>query len=122
MTIRSVFLTLLLAGLTALVHAEGVRSGRPMQFVATAYALDGPTASGDLARPGIVAADTDVLPLGTKIRITQAGPHSGVYVVSDTGRKVQGRQVDIYMPDAASAKEFGRKEVRVIVLKWGERQ
>ena len=82
-------------------------------------ALDGVTKNGTLTRPGIVAADTSVLPLGTKIQVTNAGPHSGVYTVTDTGAKVRGRHIDIYLPSWARAKEFGRKIVHVRVLRWG---
>ena len=89
-------------------------------FKATAYAISGKTASGKRTRVGIVAADPRVLPLGTRIRISGAGAHSGEYVVSDTGRAIKGRDVDIYMENAAAAKKFGRKKVQVEVLTGGE--
>jgi 3D (Asp-Asp-Asp) domain-containing protein len=89
-------------------------------FLATAYATDGTTKSGEPTRPGTVAADTDVLPLGTKIRVTHAGAQSGIYTVTDTGSKVRGRHIDIFLPGWNRAKEFGRKIVQVTVLKWGD--
>ena len=88
-------------------------------FLATAYAAEGITKSGEPTRPGIVAADPNVLPIGTMIRVTNAGPHSGVYTVKDTGGKVKGRHIDIFLPGWTRAKQFGRKLVRVTVLKWG---
>ena len=88
-------------------------------FLATAYAIHGTTKSGTPAKPGIVAADTSVLPLGTKIQVTNAGPHSGIYTVTDTGSKVRGHHIDIFLPSWARAKEFGRKIVHVRVLRWG---
>ena len=92
----------------------------PVPFLATAYAIGGTTKSGTPAKPGVVAADTSVLPLGTKIQVTNAGPHSGIYTVTDTGSKVRGHHIDIYLPSWAKAREFGRKIVHVRVLRWGQ--
>jgi 3D (Asp-Asp-Asp) domain-containing protein len=95
------------------------RRPQVLPFLATAYAINGITKAGTPTKPGVVAADTDVLPLGTKIQVTNAGPHSGIYTVTDTGSKVRGRHIDIYLPSWARAKEFGRKIVHVRVLRWG---
>jgi len=84
-----------------------------VDFVATAYALDGKTAAGVRAKPGIVAADPAVLPLGTRIRVHDAGPYSGEYTVGDTGARVKGRRIDIFVRDRREAKRFGQKSVRV---------
>jgi len=89
---------------------------RQMDFVATAYTITGATASGMQAKPGVVAADPEVLALGTRIRVAEAGPYSGVYTVADTGPKVKGRRIDIFLRDAAEAKRFGKKHVKVEVL------
>jgi 3D (Asp-Asp-Asp) domain-containing protein len=91
-------------------------SSRQMDFVATAYAVTGTTASGMQTKPGLVAADPRVLALGTRIRIAEAGPYSGVYTVADTGPKVKGRHIDIFLRDPAEAKRFGKKHVKVEVL------
>src|SRR5262245_8578001 len=93
------------------------RSG--VMFSATAYAIDGRTASGVRTRRGIVAADPKVLPLGSRIRVSQAGPYDGVYVVHDTGPAIKGHEIDIYMPSNAEAKRFGRRSVQVEVLSRG---
>ncbi len=97
--------------------------GKPsiLTFRATAYSIEGRTTSGVPAREGIVAADPAVLPLGSRIRIHDAGPYSGEYVVSDTGTKVRGRGIDIYLRDDAEAKPFGRRRVKVEVLRYGRR-
>jgi 3D (Asp-Asp-Asp) domain-containing protein len=84
-----------------------------VDFVATAYTLNGKTASGTRAKPGIVAADPAVLPLGTRIRVHDAGAYSGEYTVADTGPKVKGRRIDIFLRDTGEAKRFGQKNVRV---------
>jgi 3D (Asp-Asp-Asp) domain-containing protein len=86
------------------------------EFEATAYSIEGKTASGTRSREGTCAADPNVLPLGSRIRVHRAGPYSGEYVVSDTGRHVKGHRIDIYLADDAAAKRFGRKTVQVEVL------
>ena len=96
--------------------------GKPhlMPFVATAYTQEGTTRSGLPAQPGTVAADPSVLPIGTRIKVSNAGPHSGIYTVTDSGATVKGRRIDIYVASRAGAKKFGRKMVQVTVLKWGD--
>lgn len=87
-----------------------------LDFEATAYSIEGKTASGAQAREGTVAADPDVLPLGTKIRVHDAGQYSGEYVVKDTGRTIKGREIDVYLANDAEAKRFGRKRIKVEIL------
>ena len=89
---------------------------RLLEFEATAYSVTGTTASGKETRRGIVAADPTILPLGSRIRVHGAGAYSGVYVVADTGFGVNGRELDIFIPDGAEAKRFGRRRVQVEVL------
>ncbi len=84
-------------------------------FRATAYCLQGRTASGSGTRRGIVAADPRVLPLGTRIQIT-AGSYSGTYTVADTGGAVKGRILDVWVPSCAEANRFGRKNITVAVI------
>ena len=96
------------------------RHGSEGAFLATAFAERGITRSGARAQRGMVAADTHVLPLGTKIEVRNAGQYSGTYTVADTGSKVRGRHIDIFMSSRQKAREFGRKVVQVEVLRWGE--
>jgi len=84
-------------------------------FKATAYCLQGRTASGGGVRRGIVAADPRVLPLGTRIQVS-AGSYSGTYTVADTGGAVRGRILDVWVPSCSEAVRFGRKNVMVSVL------
>ncbi len=99
----------------AIPTPEAVRKN----FEATAYTLEGTTASGSKVRDGIVAADPKVLPLGSRIRVTGAGPYDGDYVVTDTGREIKGNEIDIYIRNNAEAKRFGRQQVQVEVLERG---
>ena len=89
-------------------------------FIATAYATEGTGASGKWSHPGAVAADRSVLPLKSRIRVYGAGKYSGDYTVEDTGGKVDGHHIDLYMPSMAEAKKFGRQRVKVVVLQYGD--
>ena len=89
---------------------------RLLEFDATAYSVTGTTASGMQTRRGIVAADPTVLPLGSRIRVHGAGAYSGVYTVTDTGPGVNGREIDIFIPDGAEAVRFGRRRVHIQML------
>ena len=86
------------------------------RFMATAYSIEGRTASGRKAKPGVVAADPKVLPIGSRIRISDAGQYSGVYTVADTGRAIKGHELDIYIANDAEARRFGRRAVQVEVM------
>jgi len=90
--------------------AESARS-----FTATAYCLKGRTASGAFVRRGIIAADPKVLPMGSLVQLT-AGSYSGTYVVADTGRKVKGRKIDVWVPKCSEAIRFGRRNVKLTVI------
>ncbi len=89
---------------------------------ATAFDRHTITAAGTIPHAGIVAADPSILPLGTRIRISGAGVYRGIYTVRDTGGKVVGRHIDIYVPDAAAARMFGKKIVTVRVLRIGTQE
>ena len=88
----------------------------------TAYCLQGRTASGLPVGAGAAAADPDVLPLGSVIRLVGtdgATPHDGVYMILDTGRHIQGRRVDIHIRKCADARRFGRRNMVAEVVRRG---
>jgi 3D (Asp-Asp-Asp) domain-containing protein len=89
------------------------------RYTATAYSQTGITASGQWTHVHVVAADPAVLPIGTRIKIKHAGRYSGEYVVADTGAKVVGRRLDIYLPSSLECRKFGVKRVSVKVLQLG---
>lgn len=94
--------------------------GARLLFSATGYCKGTTTASGVNVRSGIAAADPDLLPVGSVIQIDAPGArYDGVYTVMDTGPKVQGRHVDLYMWSCHEALRFGRTAVRVVVLRLG---
>ena len=92
------------------------RSPGATSFTATAYCQGTVTSSGVHVRRGLVAADPAVLPMGATIRIEHSGRYDGIYTVMDTGPKVRGRHVDVYVDDCVAAKRFGRRSVRVTVV------
>jgi len=92
------------------------RSRADGTYIATAYSTPGVTASGEYTHERVAAADPGVIPLGSIIRISGAGRYSGEYVVADTGPKIQGRKLDLFIPSTAAARQFGKRRVRVEIL------
>jgi 3D (Asp-Asp-Asp) domain-containing protein len=81
-------------------------------YTATAYCLQGRTASGIKVRKGIIAADPRIHPLGTKVTIN-AGTYSGTYLVADTGARIRGRRIDVWVSSHKEAMRFGKRTVYV---------
>jgi 3D (Asp-Asp-Asp) domain-containing protein len=104
----------------SLAQSGSPRPGREMPFAATAYCKGSTTASGVAARTGVAAADPTLLPVGSVVNIAAGDArYSGVYTVMDTGPRVQGHVLDLYMWSCHEALKFGRKEVQVTVLRLG---
>jgi 3D (Asp-Asp-Asp) domain-containing protein len=74
------------------------------------------TASGTPARPGAVAVDRRVIPLGSKLYIvTNDGKYVyGIAVAEDTG--VIGNRVDLYYDDYDACIQFGRRAATIYIL------
>lgn len=89
-------------------------------FEATAYCDYGFTASGVWVREGIVAGDPRVLPLGSVIDVKIGEEVRPNQEVMDTGGKIKGYVIDIWLPTCEEAVEFGRQDVKVRVRKLGE--
>ena len=61
-------------------------------------------------RNGIAAADPQLLPIGSVVQIEELGEkYDGIYTVMDTGPKVQGRHVDVYLWSCHEALRVGRR-------------
>lgn len=96
--------------------APGVR----LRFTATAYCKGTTTASGVNVRTGIAAADPDLLPVGSVVQIDRLGErYNGVYTVMDTGPRVHGRHLDIYIWNCNEALQLGRRQMLATVLRMG---
>ncbi len=100
--------------------AESAES-KARTFRATAYCLKGRTAMGHQVRRGLIAADPRVLPLGTTVEIT-TGRYSGTYLVSDTGKRVKGSKIDIWVPSCSEARRWGHRTVKLKVVKKKSRK
>jgi len=71
----------------------------------------GETASGTKAKKGTIAADTNVFPFGTRMRI----PGYGDGVVEDRGGAIKGGKIDLFFKTHKQALEWGRQTVTVEV-------
>jgi 3D (Asp-Asp-Asp) domain-containing protein len=93
--------------------------GPPTNFQATAYALRGRTFSGMYVRRGVIAADPRVIPIGSVVQLVTPG-YSGIYTVQDTGGKIKGKIVDVWVGSTREARFFGRRQIKLHVLRWGK--
>ena len=99
--------------------------GNPRTFVAkmTAYAngvggvaKNSKTATGTAPRYGVIAVDPKVISLGSMVTIEG---YEGTFIAEDTGGKVKGAALDIWLPDAAEAKRYGTQYRRITVVREG---
>jgi 3D (Asp-Asp-Asp) domain-containing protein len=90
-------------------------------FEATAYTAycpgcSGTTAAGiDLrADPSkkVVAVDPHVIPLGTRVWVEGYG----AAIAGDIGGGINGREIDVFIPNRKKALDWGRKQVEVKVI------
>jgi 3D (Asp-Asp-Asp) domain-containing protein len=109
-----------LAELSELASVRAPQPGAKLRFTATAYCKGTTTASGVNVRNGIAAADPQLLPIGSVIQIDELGDkYDGIYTVMDTGPKVQGRHVDVYLWSCHEALQVGRRPMKLTVLRLG---
>jgi 3D (Asp-Asp-Asp) domain-containing protein len=93
-------------------------SDAAVSFQATAYALQGRTRSGVYTRRGVIAADPRVIPLGSVVQIKTPG-YSGLYTVHDTGKRIKGNVIDVWVGSSREARFFGRRQIKLNVLRLG---
>jgi len=75
------------------------------------------TATGTVAREGVMAVDPSVIPLGTKAYVAGDYKVLGVLSAEDTGSYITGNRIDIYMLGTLQELlEFGRRSMRVYIL------
>ncbi|MDQ7789662.1 MAG: 3D domain-containing protein, partial [Clostridia bacterium] len=63
-------------------------------------------------RPGVVAVDPKVIPLGSQVEIVGLG----VFSAEDVGGNIKGNRVDIFMPSRGEALHWGVRAVEVRVI------
>jgi len=78
----------------------------------------GITASGTKARPGVVAVDPKVIPLGTKLYIQSLDGTKdyGFAIAEDTGGAIKGNRIDLFFEDSQDVYKFGRRKVKVYII------
>ncbi|MGN7410547.1 ubiquitin-like domain-containing protein [Sporosarcina sp. SAFN-010] len=107
---------------TSVSRGNGSESGKVMYMNATAYTAhctgcSGITATGInlAANPNlkVIAVDPSVIPLGSKVWVEGYG----YAIAGDTGGAIKGNRIDLHVPNDAVAKKFGRRQVKIKVLK-----
>lgn len=102
------------------LRATTTTTAAKFQFVATAYCKGVVTASGVDVKEGVAAADPRILPEGSVIQLDGVPErHRGIYTILDTGPKVLGKHLDLYVWSCNEALEFGRRPVSITVLRLG---
>ncbi len=73
---------------------------------------DGITATGTKAEVGrTIAVDPNVIPFGTKVMI-----NGHIYTAEDSGSKIKGNRIDVFLSTHEEAKRFGVKEAEVFLV------
>ncbi len=105
-------------------NGNAAPKNQTIDVVATAYA-PGPhdndqwgnkTYMGTQIRPGVIAVDPRVIPLGSKVRIEFPDGHSVYAVAEDTGGAIKGNRIDIAMWTVDEAYKFGIQNVKVSIV------
>lgn len=92
------------------------RYGDPVPVSLTAYCLGGLTRRDHYVRPGIVASDPRVFPLGRYLEIYVGRQYFGRFLVDDTGRAIRGNKLDIWTPTCREARLFGRTSGTAVLV------
>jgi uncharacterized protein YabE (DUF348 family) len=85
-----------------------------MEATATAYTHTGRrTSCGTVPKVGTVAVDPSQIPLGSKLYVEGYGFGKA----EDTGGSIRGQRIDVFLETEGEARRWGRKNVKVYVLK-----
>lgn len=68
----------------------------------------------------VLAADTSVLPLRTKVRVVNPDGSSYVGIVLDRGGAIKGRKLDVLVSSEAESARHGRHQTQVYVIEYGD--
>lgn len=95
---------------------ERALTGDEIEVSLTAYCLRGLTRRDNPVRPGIVAADPRIFPLGSHVEVYVGERHLGRFLVDDTGGAIKGRKLDVWTPECREARRFGRRKGKAILV------
>ena len=107
---------------SAIEERELITPTEVVQMQATAYCLNGTTATGTQTRVGVAASKPEWF--GRKVAVYRKGKDGypaekiGEYTIEDTGGKPirNGSVIDLWMPTYDECIRFGRKNVYVYFL------
>lgn len=61
----------------------------------------------------VIAVDPSIIPLGTKVYVEGYG----YAIAGDTGGAIKGNKIDVFFPSKSEAYKWGRKDVKIKILK-----
>jgi 3D (Asp-Asp-Asp) domain-containing protein len=93
-----------------------LKTGEPVPVLVTAYCLSGTTRRGRYVRPGIVAADRKLFPLSRYIELYAGEKYLGRFLIDDTGSRIRGAHIDVWVPTCREAIVFGRQHGTAMLL------
>ncbi|MDF2569809.1 MAG: hypothetical protein K0R55_1413 [Sporomusa sp.] len=74
------------------------------------------THMGTTVRPGVIAVDPNIIPLGSRVYIEYPDGTGHYAVAEDTGGAIKGNRIDVALSSVGHAYDFGIKNARVYVL------
>ena len=93
------------------------RYGDPVPVEITAYCLTRTqTRRGRYVRAGIVASDPKLFPLSRYLELYVGRRYMGRFLIDDTGLKIKGNKIDIWMPTCREARIFGRRKGTAVLV------
>lgn len=98
------------------VRAMRALAGEELDVSITAYCLRGLTRRDNPVRPGIIAADPRVFPLGSRVEVYVGTHYLGRFLVDDTGGVIKGNKIDVWTPGCREARRFGRRKGKAILV------
>lgn len=115
------------SGTITTATGETLRYLRSLTMKASGYSkydegCDDYTATGILARYGVVAVDPSVIPLGSQLYIVSDDGFIvyGHAVAADTGGSIKGDRIDLCFDTVQQALIFGRRKCTVYILSEGK--
>ena len=99
-----------------LASNDGPRYGEPVPVLLTSYCLSGITRRGRYVRPGIIAADPRFFPLARYVELYIGKEYYGRFLVDDTGRKIKGNRIDVWLPTCRESRIFGVKRGTAVLM------
>ncbi len=99
--------------------AGNITYKKKVNCTATAYSGGGKTATGrtpvrSIGGLSTIAVDPSVIPLGSKVYVEGYG----YAVASDTGKAIRGNKVDLYLNSSSECRNWGVRQVDVVVVAY----